>query len=261
MSLQGGSRRWRTSPPTASILVPSSRSHASIPEMESSIRVSTAPKTFRRRPPTVSGDPRTRARVAQRRRRQAGEGGEKETETLTPQDLLLRVVDSFDECGVPFVLVGGLALSTWVEPRATRDIDVVVRVRKVSLPRLREALIRAGARPTRLEMRKIGERRFVRFPIEGVFLDVRLGASAHDRSAWKRSSEVWLEGRGIRVASPEDLLLYKLAAWRPQDQVDALSLLNIPSGVDERYVDRWAATVSEETGEPIRRRLERLRRS
>ena len=44
---------------------------------------------------------------------------------------------------------------------------------------------------------------------------------------------------GVRVASAEDLIVLKLIANRPKDQVDLLALAALP-GIDWSYVEHWA---------------------
>ena len=177
---------------------------------------------------------------------------------MTLEELLLRAAREFERNRVPFFLLGGLAVSTWVEPRATADVDLAVCVRRRESARLRTALIGAGARPTNLEMRKLFEKRFQRFRVGAHSLDVRVASSEHDRAAWARSRPVEVGGREIRVASPEDLLLYKLAAWRPHDRVDAHVLLTQRGDLDRAYVERWLDPIAAETAAPMRERWREL---
>ena len=45
---------------------------------------------------------------------------------------------------------------------------------------------------------------------------------------------------GVRVATAEDLIVLKLIANRPKDQVDLQGLVALPS-LDWGYIERWAA--------------------
>lgn len=45
---------------------------------------------------------------------------------------------------------------------------------------------------------------------------------------------------GIRIATPEDLIVLKLIADRPKDRQDLLGLLALPD-LDWAHVERWAA--------------------
>ncbi len=51
-------------------------------------------------------------------------------------DLLDRVTEVFEKQRVPFIVIGGMAVSSWVKPRATDDLDIVVRIPKRLSPLL-----------------------------------------------------------------------------------------------------------------------------
>lgn len=49
----------------------------------------------------------------------------------------LSILDSrLTEAGVPWAVVGGLAVAIWGEPRLTRDVDVKVALRRTDLATL-----------------------------------------------------------------------------------------------------------------------------
>lgn len=147
-----------------------------------------------------------------------------------------------------------MAVSTWVRPRLTDDVDIVVMARRKDAPRLKPALIAVGARVTALEMRLLFERRFVLLRIDDVRLDVHIASSAHDKSSFEHAARVDFGGRSVRVASAEDLILYKLKAWRPIDKVYIASLLEQVKAVRMAYIESWLDRVAEETGADIRDR-------
>lgn len=167
-------------------------------------------------------------------------------------DLLGRVAGAFAHERVDFLLIGGMAMSVWIEPRLTNDCDIVVRVRKVERARLKAALLAAGARVTSLEMRLLFERPFVRFKTQdGPMLDVHRCLSVHDRSAFDHSVMLRKWGQSFRVASAEDLVLYKLQAWRPQDRLDITQLLRDVKDLNRAYIESWLDPLREATNQPM----------
>jgi hypothetical protein len=56
---------------------------------------------------------------------------------------LVRALDAINSCSMRYAFVGGLAVSAWAVPRATRDADLWVEL-GASRPRLRSALEDAG---------------------------------------------------------------------------------------------------------------------
>ncbi|MBI5365423.1 MAG: nucleotidyl transferase AbiEii/AbiGii toxin family protein [Planctomycetes bacterium] len=174
-------------------------------------------------------------------------------------DLLVKVAEVLPAHGIRFVLIGGMAVATWVEPRLTRDVDIVVLVRKRESPRLKQALLEIGARVTALEMRLLFDRRFVRLKAGESQLDVHVASSALDHAALARAARVEYQGRTLLVATPEDLVLYKLVAWRPHDQVDVGRLLHETRDLDLAYIQDRLAGVSKSSGIPLGPRWEQAR--
>jgi hypothetical protein len=69
---------------------------------------------------------------------------------------LWRTIRALDEAGIPYALIGGLAVSIYTAPRATEDIDLVVGPRDLS--RAIEALTALGLRAAGAPMRVAGGR-------------------------------------------------------------------------------------------------------
>ncbi len=82
--------------------------------------------------------------------------------------------------------------------------------------------------------------------------------SAHDRGALDHARPVDHKGRVISVAAAEDVVLYKLQAWRPHDKIDAINLVRGVKGFDAKYVESWLDEIAKKTGAPMRERWEEL---
>jgi len=123
--------------------------------------------------------------------------------TLANSDTLVQAVQRLfallDERGVDYVLVGGVALLTYVEGRNTRDIDLIMALS--SLERLPEIKVQSQ------------ERDFARGEFEGLQVDIlltrnRLFAEVRRKHVTKQK----LMEREISTATVEGLLLLKLYA-------------------------------------------------
>jgi hypothetical protein len=144
---------------------------------------------------------------------------------------LTELVAAFDRHGIRYALIGGLAISLRSRPRSTRDIDFLLTVPQMTLPRLLQDLTEHGF--TLDEMSVITA--FVRhhitaFEYKGVRVDwlkpvVPMYQHVLDTAAADDGF-----GRPVRVASSEGLILLKLMAGRPQDLVDIDSLLAANKG-------------------------------
>lgn len=164
------------------------------------------------------------------------------------------LAESFAARSIRHALIGGLATSIRGRQRTTRDVDFLINVPQISLPGLLDDLIERGFTldpsvvipeyvrqhitafsfgSTRIDWLK---------PVLPLYIRALDGAQALD----------WSEGRSVRVATAEGLVLTKMVAFRPQDQIDIETL--ITANRDDFDVDlvreEWspfAATEAERT--------------
>jgi hypothetical protein len=167
-------------------------------------------------------------------------------------EALATVARLLDEAVLPYIVIGAHAVNAWLEPRFTADVDVTVEADVSGLERLRNVLARAGYAATAEHGGKLPSGPdFVRFtsPDGMLTLEIQTAKTAFQREAIPRGLAV---GAALRVATPEDLIVFKLIANRPKDQIDLQGLVTLPD-LDWSYVERWARERS------VLAELERLR--
>lgn len=139
-------------------------------------------------------------------------------------DLLVELADA----GADFVVLGGHAVAFHGHPRATKDLDVLVRAEPSNAERVYRALARFGAP---LQSFEIGAADFATY--DGVLqiglpprridiLNRADGISFGEATADGCSFE--LEGRTIPVIGRAALIKNKRSAGRPQDLADVAAL-------------------------------------
>lgn len=158
---------------------------------------------------------------------------------------LRAVAKSLSDLGAEYMLIGGLAVGIWSEPRATKDADLSVHV--LAAPdRVRDALAVAGLEVARGDLSRALERgeavrlkRTGRFT-EPVVIDLLFAITAFEIDALRRRRDVSVFGVELPVATPEDLFVFKLIAGRPQDLADAAVLLDLHGrDFDLERARRW----------------------
>lgn len=144
-------------------------------------------------------------------------------------DDVLRVIRSFNEAGVDYVVVGGVAVNLHGLVRATEDLDVFVRPDADNIKRLRMALSSVWDDPSIEEITAedlCGDYPAVRYgPPEGnLYLDIltRLGKVTAFEDIEVETKKV--EGLEVRVATPRALYRMKRDTVRPIDRADAQAL-------------------------------------
>lgn len=156
------------------------------------------------------------------------------------RDALHDVVDVLEGLGMRHALVGGLAVSAWALPRATRDADLWVDL-EGKTDELEQALVAAGFEVPAMaeELEKFGVFR-AQHQVTGVFVDLFNAVGPLGEAILDRRTSAVVAGHTTWLASAEDIAVLKAFSDRPRDFDDLVELLRIPS-LDVEYVSRWAA--------------------
>jgi hypothetical protein len=175
-------------------------------------------------------------------------------------DQLLRFAGLFfKEEGIDHFVFGATAMNFWVPPRNTVDLDVVVRAGKrkaVSVfGKLRK---REFPLTKRLAQAFLGGR-LIKVPLGDTELDLKLCRTGHEQEALARAKTFKADDFELRIALPEDLILFKLQYWRKQDQADVERMIRQRKDLDFKYVEAWLGPVEGEMGCPVRERWREAR--
>ncbi len=175
-------------------------------------------------------------------------------------DELLRFAGLFlEEEGVAYFVFGATAMNFWVPPRNTVDLDIVLAV-----DNRRGAAVLNRLKVRKLPVPKALARKFlagalVKIPLGECDLDLKRLRTDHEREALARSKVFAAEDFRLRIAVPEDLILFKLQYYRRQDAADIERILKERTDLDLRYIEAWLDPVAKETGAPMRDRWDEIR--
>lgn len=155
------------------------------------------------------------------------------------ESALLETTAALERAGIPYMLIGGLAVSLWGEPRSTLDVDITIWTEPDELDRT--------VRDLCSELRAIPEDpgAFVRetrvLPAMSsghVRLDIVFAALPEEKRIIRRAQPKIVGGKTVKVASVEDLIFMKLASERPKDVEDARLLLRRwRAALDRAYLE------------------------
>jgi hypothetical protein len=157
---------------------------------------------------------------------------------LSIQTIQKRLLD----VSIPSVVIGGIAIAAWGEPRLTRDVDLKILLNREEATRLLKVLLPdySPLIPDPAETIRKQGLVFVRDTL-GTRLDLMLADTPYDRQAIQRGREIEINpGIAIHVCSPEDLIIYKLISTRLRDHEDAGSVIRRQGDtLDDGYVMDW----------------------
>ena len=163
--------------------------------------------------------------------------------TEVEEPVLLAVLrdaqDALDTAGVPFVLIGGIPSAVYGRPRATHDLDVLVKSEDKDAAL--EALEGAG-----FETKKADPKWLYKASKKDVLVDVIFRAEGNfylDDKMIGRAVETTYKGEAVKLVAPEDLLIMKAVATEEEIAhywFDGLAVL-VEADLDWDYLVERAA--------------------
>jgi len=172
-------------------------------------------------------------------------------ETHEPNDELavLRLVASrLETAAIAYMVTGSVAAAFYAQPRMTRDVDMVLEIGPAHLATFAN-LFAEDFLLDEEGMRAAVERQSMFNLIHSAALvkvDIIVRKDTpYRREEFRRRRRIEIAGQGIWVAAAEDLILSKLA-WAKAGQSelqlrDVRRLLGAATGLDQDYLERWAA--------------------
>ena len=135
----------------------------------------------------------------------------------------------FNSRKVRYLLIGGYAVSLHAQPRATKDLDLLVSPDASNVNALYAALAEFGAPLEGMKPKDFMEPgMFFRMGAPPLMVYILPAIQGVDfESAWNRRMDIEIDAEsGLRasVISRSDLIAAKLAAARPQDVIDVAAL-------------------------------------
>ena len=175
------------------------------------------------------------------------------------EELLRFAGNFFEKKRIDYFVFGATAMNFWIPPRNTVDLDVVVCVDKRKGSNILNDLKKLKLPITTDFNRKFAEGRLIKIPLGDTEFDLKLGRTPHERQALARSKLFKAEDFSLRIAVPEDLVLFKLQSWRRQDQADIERMLKLRTDLDIPYIESWLGPVENETAFPMKKRWDEIR--
>jgi hypothetical protein len=166
-----------------------------------------------------------------------------EPKELVPLLAVLRDLVAWWKAGkVPAVVIGGLAASLLGRPRLTRDVDALVLVEEGDWAEFVAAGVGRGfslRRNDALAFAQEARVLLMRHQESGIDVDIVFGSLPFEEKAVAQAT--WMELGGVQapLPLPEDLIIMKAVAHRPQDLADIEAVLAAHPKLNLRRVRRW----------------------
>lgn len=150
---------------------------------------------------------------------------------------------------VDYIIIGGIAVGIWGEPRATGDVDVDIILDKNEVEEFLDKLKKQGFTVSKKECLKgVKTTGTFQVRIADCHIDFIIASIELEKEAMRRKRIIKLHGADAKLPTPEDLILLKIIPGRPKDIADAESIAIKNSGkLDRKYLLDWAMRLSDET--------------
>lgn len=176
--------------------------------------------------------------------------------------LLEKIAHSLDSADFPYMIIGGVAVLLYGEPRLTKDVDITLGA---GPERTSDLLELAGDSAWRIlaENPEDHVAQTMVLPCldeeSGWRIDFIFSFSPYELIALGRVNRVTIGTTSVCYAAVEDLVIHKIVAGRPRDLEDARSVLMKNSEMDFEYVHEWLVQFEETLSQPFVKQLESLK--
>ncbi len=142
----------------------------------------------------------------------------------------VELLQSLENCGAEYLVIGGYAVMAYAEPRFTKDLDVWVRPEQPNATRVFRALAKFGAPLEGVTPDDFATPGLVyQMGVAPVRVDVLMSVDGLQfEEAWSNRKRLDFGGVEGLLISKEDLMKNKRASGREQDLLDLKALEQTP---------------------------------
>lgn len=149
--------------------------------------------------------------------------------------------DLFKASDVPGMIIGGVAASIHGQARATEDVDATVLLDERRLNHFVKLAAAEGLHPRISDVIAFAQRNAVlllEHSESSVGVDIAIGRLPFERYAVEHATWVKIDDLLVPVAAPEDLIIMKAIAHRPQDLQDIRVIVTSNQTLDVTRIRR-----------------------
>lgn len=165
---------------------------------------------------------------------------------------------------VPHATIGGVAVSLLAQPRTTEDIDAVIWLEVERWESFLSAGEKYGIVPRisdPLDFARKSRVLLLRHQPTGIGIDLSCGALPFELELIKRAVNIRIGDLTLQIPTPEDLVITKAVAQRPQDLADIDSIVRTTATLDHERIRFWVSQFAEalempEIAESVEARLQ-----
>jgi predicted nucleotidyltransferase len=166
-------------------------------------------------------------------------------------DSMQHIIDFLNERNIPYMLIGGIAVSVLGEMRVTHDVDFKVSIDTPLAEFRKLVLAHFPERPSNIPAHKKSPHVIHIWASPNVAADLLVSVFDYEKQAIERANVAEVMGIQARVCAPEDFIIHKAIANRDKDWTDVESILVRQRGkLDVKYIRKWLRQFAEALENP-----------
>lgn len=178
---------------------------------------------------------------------------EKKRDLIPFEKILRDLTRWFTGSSVDFLVIGGVAVSLLARPRTTQDIDVLSLLDESQW----EGFVKTGSRfgfipriNDALEFAQKNRILLMRHKKSQLDIDISFGILPFEEESLKRKVIRRIGELNVPLPTPEDLIIMKAMAHRPQDMVDIAVILETCPKSDLKRIRECVREFADVLGKP-----------
>ncbi|MBI5024198.1 MAG: nucleotidyl transferase AbiEii/AbiGii toxin family protein [Candidatus Omnitrophica bacterium] len=145
------------------------------------------------------------------------------------------------DLGCPWMVIGGIAASVLGKPRFTKDVDIVILIddEEKNIEHVLNTAPHFGFQSRIKDAAEFARNKrilLLTHKASDTNLDISLGLLPFERDAIKRRTTHKAGNIVLYLPTPEDLIIFKAVAHRPQDMLDIREIIDIHSKLNKKYI-------------------------
>ena len=163
---------------------------------------------------------------------------------MNETDVLIDISQKLNSINIPYMLTGSLAMNYYAEPRMTRDIDLVIMIKKGMEKKLinkfkEDYYISKNAIEQAIRNNSMFNIIHNETVVKADFIIRK--ETRYRKEEFKRRKNIEIDGEEISIVSREDLIISKLEwAKGSNSEMQKKDILNLLNGeYNKNYLKRW----------------------
>jgi hypothetical protein len=165
-----------------------------------------------------------------------------------PEATLHALTDWLKAENVPGLIIGGVAASLLGRPRFTQDVDALILLNEERWKTFLSAGARFGFTPRITDASAFARKSrvfLVQHQPTGIDVDIAIAGLPFEEEAIRQVKRRKIGKLTIPLPTPENLIIMKAVAHRPQDMADIGALADANPRLDHRRIHRWVSEFSQ----------------